>query len=245
MINDLHNNLLKLERIAHLKDNLSVIEQIKLVKSISIKQQGLTKLLDLLIHRLNKNQTEPSYIDGIIFKCLYNCGIHSLKDKLKMYLDEGIVTLKSNYNIDYKPLYTALVSNNLKQADTLTQKYLTQLAKIETDTQREWLYFTDIFHLPCQDLQTIDELWTIYSAGRFGFSTQRKIWLYNNKDWEKFWHTIGWKIEKKNVRYPQGFTWDDTAPIGHLPLFNQIRGVQVLATLFRHPVWDIDKPVSN
>ncbi len=241
MINDIHKNILQLQEIAHLKDSLSVTEQMRLVKNMSQQTQGLTKLFDLLIDRQTQKQSKLSYIDGIIFKCLYNCNIHSLKNKLNTLLEEGIVKLTSHYNIDYKPLYIALVSDDLQKADMLTQNYLTKLARIQTGTQRQWLYFTDVLDLPSQDLQTIDQLWTIYSAGQFGFSTQRRIWLYNNKNWEKFWHIIGWKVEKKNVRYPKGFTWDNTAPTGHLPLFNQIRGVQVLATLFEHPAWEIDK----
>ena len=240
MINSIQQNIIKLEEIAHLKDSLSVTRQLKLVRIISQNTQGLMKLLELLLHRHEKKEKKLSYIDGIIFKSLYNCKIASLKITLNEHLKEGIVTLESNYDIDYKPLYLALVSNNFRQADELTQSYLNRLAKFETSHKRQWLYFTDIFSLPIQDLQTIDKLWTIYSAGQFGFSIQREIWLYNNRDWEKFWHMIGWKINKRNARYPQEFTWNETAPVGHLPLFNQIRGVQVLATLFKHPAWDIE-----
>jgi hypothetical protein len=69
--------------------------------------------------------------------------------------------------------------------------------------------------------------------------------LYNNKNWDKFWHAIGWKINKRNIRYPQEFIWNNNAPKGHLPLFNQIRGVQVLASLFVHPAWEIQKNIVN
>ena len=245
MTNEINKNLSKLEEIAHLEDHVSISKQIKLVNSISQTTDGLVRLLDLLIERKKEKQAKLAYLDGIIFKCLYNCSVNRLKNKLETDVGEGIVTLKSNYNMDYKPLFVALVSNDLQKADILTQRYLTQLAKLKTGTQRQWLYFTDVSRLPIQDLQTIDKLWTMYSAGQFGFSTQRRIWLYSNKNWEKFWHVIGWKVKKKSVRYPQGFTWNNTAPIGHLPLFNQIRGVQVLATLFQHPAWDIEQPMSK
>lgn len=238
MINNINKKILELEEIAHLKDSLSVKQQTNLVKTISQNSQGLILLFELLINRQIHKQKDISYIDGIIFKCLYNCKIEDLRIKLYQELQEGIVKLKSIHNIDYQPLYIALVSNNFRKANELTQLYLKQLAKLNKDNQRQWLYFTDIFNLPTQDLQTIDQLWTIYSTGKFGLSIQRRIWLYNNKDWEKFWHTIGWKVNKKNLRYPNEFIWDNTAPTGHLPLFNQIRGVQVLATLFMHPAWE-------
>ncbi|PLZ94121.1 hypothetical protein CI594_16205, partial [Fischerella thermalis CCMEE 5196] len=39
------------------------------------------------------------------------------------------------------------------------------------------------------------------------------------------------------TRYPQEFTWDLSAPKGHLPLSNQLRGVRVIASIFAHPAW--------
>lgn len=240
MINDTDQQILKLKSIANMQDSYSREQQIELVKTISQSSQGLISLLNLLISRQIKQETTISYLDSIIFKCLYNCDIKPLKKKLHEYLKEGIVELESNYNIDYRPLYISLASNDFKKANELTQAHLNQLAQIKTDDKRQWLYFTDISNLPIKDLQTIDKLWTMYSIGKFGFSIQRQIWLHNNKDWEKFWHMIGWKVNRKNLRYPSEFIWNHRAPTGHLPLFNQIRGVQVLATLFIHPAWRKD-----
>lgn len=239
MINDINKDILILKEIAHLEDASSIAQQIKLVKKVSQDLKGLIHLFELLINRQISEKRTLSYIDGIIFKCLYNSNIQQLQTKLSQSLHEGIVKLESDHNIDYKPLYRSLASNNFKKANELTQRYLNQLAGLNKNNKRKWLYFTDIFNLPIKDLKTIDSLWKIYSVGQFGFSIQRKIWLYNNKDWEKFWHAIGWKVNKKSLRYPNEFTWDNTAPTGHLPLFNQIRGVQVLATLFIHPAWEI------
>ena len=240
MINDTNTNILRLQKIAHLQDSSSITQQTKLVKIMSQNSQELMSLLELLIKRQINEQQQISYLDSIIFKCIHNCQIESLKIKLHQQLKEGIIKLESDYQIDYRPLYTSLISNNFKKANELTQIYLNQLALQKTKHKRQWLYFTDVLNFPTKDLQTIDKLWTTYSIGKFGFSIQRKIWLHNNKDWEKLWHTIGWKVNKKNLRYPHEFTWDHTAPTGHLPLLNQIRGVQVLATLFVHPAWEID-----
>lgn len=240
MINDIEQSILKLKKIAHLEDSFSTVEQSKLITTISQNSQGLISLFELLISRHLYEKRELSYLDSIIFKSIYNCKIDNLKIQLNEQLKEGIVKLESKQNLDYKPLYISLVSNDLKRANELTQIYLNKLAQINPNNARQWLYFTDVLSLPIQDLQTIDQLWKIYSIGKFGFSTQRKIWLYHNKDWEKFWHIIGWKINKRNVRYPDEFTWNYTAPRGHLPLFNQIRGVQVLSTLFSHPAWEIN-----
>nr|YP_010952330.1 conserved hypothetical plastid protein [Gloiopeltis furcata]WMP13999.1 conserved hypothetical plastid protein [Gloiopeltis furcata] len=140
--------------------------------------------------------------------------------------------------MDYKPLQKLLISKHYRQADRLTQIYLCQLAGLDEDSKRNWLYFTDIQSLPSEDLATIDMLWRLYSRNKFGFSRQRKIWLSNNCNWEKLWSRIGWKNEGVACRYPDEFMWSIDAPQGHLPLFNQLRGVQVLSALFDHTVWN-------
>ena len=77
----------------------------------------------------------------------------------------------------------------------------------------------------------------MYSRGKFGFSIQRKIWLTHQCKWNLFWQTIGWTKQDIPCRYPTEFIWTIDAPKGHLPLFNQLRGVQVLSALFNHIVW--------
>lgn len=244
-MNNTQKNLLELNNIADLTDLSSIEKQTYLIKNISQNSNGLTILLELLIQRQKKLPLKISYTDSLILKHIYNCKTETLQRKLNQYLEKGIVKLESEHDIDYTPLYKSLISNNFKDANKLTQKYLNKLAQLNQENKRQWLYFTDIFDIPTTDIITIDQLWTIYSLGKFGFSVQRKIWLYNNKDWEKFWHAIGWKINKKNLRYPQEFIWNNNAPTGHLPLFNQIRGVQVLASLFVHPAWETQKNIVS
>ena len=240
MTNEIRNYLFQLNQITDLEDSSSIKQQTKLVQLIIAEPLGAQTLLDLLIERRLNKKGKLCYSDGIIFKSLYNYPQQILKEKVNYYFQHGIVSLTSNNNINYQPLYKSLISNNFKTANQLTHIHLNELAGLNKNHQRQWLYFTDILNLPVQDLKIIDTLWKIYSEGQFGFSIQRQIWLYNNKNWEKFWHKIGWKINKKNVRYPQEFIWDNTAPTGHLPLFNQLRGVQVLATLFMHPAWSTE-----
>ena len=196
-------NLLELNKIADLTDLSSIQQQTHLINKISQSSNGLMILLELLIQRHKELPSKISYTDSIILKNIYNCKIEKLRQKLNQYLDKGIVKLESEHSIDYTPLYKSLISNDFKNADKLTQEYLNKLAQLNQKNKRQWLYFTDIFDIPTTDIRTIDKLWTIYSLGKFGFSVQRKIWLYNNKDWEKFWHVIGWKINKRNLRYPQ------------------------------------------
>lgn len=146
------------------------------------------------------------------------------------------LALRSDANIDYAPLQTLLAAQSFQAADALTLQKLCELAG-PTAVQRKWLYFTEVEKFPQTDLQTIDALWRTYSEGKFGFSVQRQIWLGTGKNWDRFWPKIGWKQGNQWPRYPQGFTWDLSAPAGHLPLTNQLRGVRVMAALLTHPAW--------
>jgi len=235
----INKNMKKLEEIIDLKDSYSKKKQNKLIKEISRDKSGLKHLFELLIYRQSKKNKNISDLDGTIFKYLYNSKVIQLENELNNCFEEGIVSLESDQNINYMPLYKSLISNNFKTANQLTQIYLQQLAGLDKNNKRKWLYFTDILNLPIKDLRTIDLLWRIYSENQFGFSIQKQIWIYNDKNWEKFWHTIGWKINQKNMRYPDEFIWNKNAPTGHLPLSNQLRGVQVLTALFMHPALKI------
>ncbi|WP_421655712.1 GUN4 domain-containing protein [Leptothermofonsia sp. ETS-13] len=145
-------------------------------------------------------------------------------------------SLISDAGIDYTPLQTLLAEQNFQAADQVTLQKLCELAG-PAAIQRKWLYFTEVEQFPVSDLQIINDLWLHYSEGKFGYSVQREIWLGVGKNWDKFWSKIGWKTGNNWTRYPQEFTWNLTAPKGHLPSSNQLRGVRVIASLLAHPVW--------
>ena len=46
---------------------------------------------------------------------------------------------------------------------------------------------------------------------------------------------MGWKLNGTWTRYPGSFTWSLSAPEGHLPLVNQLRGVRLMDALLSHP----------
>nr|AYR06361.1 hypothetical protein [Renouxia sp.] len=239
MNNQLKEHLLLLKKISTLQDTSSIRKQTELINKIrDYEEPGLLALLNLLIERRIDSNIFPCYMDGIVFKYLYLSNYIEIKKQTQYYFNEGIVKLKSSADIDYMPLQHSLIHENFQHADRLTHLYLCELAGLNKTTDRKWLYFTDILGLPSEDLRTIDMLWKIHSKGKFGFSIQRHIWLSNNQNWDKLWHKIGWKTNNTSLRYPNEFIWDTTAPIGHLPLFNQLRGVQVLYSLFEHPAWE-------
>jgi hypothetical protein len=173
---------------------------------------------------------------GMVYQALYAAKTPKTEDFLTNNFPTGLVPLLSDRVIDYKDLQHLLAEQDFQAADRLTIQKLCQLAGAEA-TQRKWLYFTEIDNIPIRDLQTINSLWCLHSQGKFGFSIQRELWLGVGKNWENLWHKIGWKQGNNWTRYPQEFTWDLSAPQGHLPLSNQLRGVRVIAALFSHPAW--------
>ena len=194
---------------------------------------GLDVLMEFLRER---QQAPPSVVAGIAYQALYQANSKAADNFLATHFPTGIVPFSSERGIDYSPLQALLAQQNFREADELTLRLLCELAGAKA-VQRKWLYFTEVENFPIADLQTINLLWVVHSEGKFGFSVQRELWLSVGKNWEKLWPKIGWKAGNNWTRYPNEFTWDLTAPRGHLPLSNQLRGVRVIASMLSHPAW--------
>nr|YP_009397143.1 hypothetical protein [Thuretia quercifolia]ARW66329.1 hypothetical protein [Thuretia quercifolia] len=232
------NNKEKVNKILKKNKNHITHEIINYIDSMTNNnEQGQKELLNFLKEKLIIDKKNASLLDGLIFTKLKKQKTKKINIELNQLFPNGIVQFANSLKIDYQPLQTLLLNQNFQDADKLTQQYLCQLTQLEQEKQRKWLYFTDIQLIPSEDLLTLDLLWQIYSYGKFGFSIQRKIWLTNNYNWDIFLNKIGWVQNEINKRYPQEFTWTIEAPKGHLPLFNQLRGIQVLSYLFKHIAW--------
>ncbi|NDJ20897.1 hypothetical protein GS682_04400 [Nostoc sp. B(2019)] len=194
---------------------------------------GLDVLMEFLLQRRDHPVT---WVDGKAYQVLYNSDAPKAKEFMQTNFPEGIVPLKSECGINYNPLQQLLVLQDFQAADRETIQKMCELAG-PTAVQRKWLYFTEVENAPAVDLQTINNLWLVHSEGKFGFSVQREIWLSLGKNWDNFWSKIGWKSGNSWTRYPHEFTWDLSAPKGHLPLSNQLRGVRVMSSLLSHPAW--------
>jgi hypothetical protein len=211
------------------KNQLQIVPQIEGTGSAGI---------DFFIHWLQQTwDRQPSVVAGTIYQALYQSEIPSGREYLQQQLPTGIVPLKSDRGVDYTKLQYLLAEGEFEAADKLTSEKLCELAG-DAAASRKWLYFTDAEQLPSTDLQTIDLLWLVHSQGKFGFSIQRQIWLATGKNWDKLWPKIGWKKGRDWTRYPGSFTWNLTAPAGHLPLSNQLRGVRTISSLLSHPAWE-------
>jgi hypothetical protein len=207
-------------------------KQLPLIQEIaSFGEPGLHLLMQFLLE-----QRSPTLAVGKAYQALFQADVPQVKDFLQQHFANGVVPLESERSIDYAPLQQLLAKQEFEAADRLTLQKLCELAG-DAAVQRKWLYFTEVDNFPGTDLQTIDLLWQLHSEGRFGFSVQRDIWLGLGRNWDKFWVKINWKNGNNWTRYPQEFVWDMSAPKGHLPLSNQLRGVRVIASLFNHPIW--------
>ncbi|HHP7229228.1 MAG TPA: GUN4 N-terminal ARM-like repeat domain-containing protein [Xenococcaceae cyanobacterium] len=208
--------------------------QLKLIPQLGeIGDSGWETLMDWLY---SLREASPNLAIGKAYQVIYQANTPQTQQFLATYFPQGIVPLKSERNIDYQPLQSLLAQQDFQSADALTLQKMCELAGA-TAVSRKWLYFTEIDSFPTTDLQTIDQLWRVHSEGKFGFSVQRQIWLSLGRDYTKLWEKIAWKNGNTWTRYPHEFTWNLTAPRGHLPLSNQLRGVRVIDAIFSHPAW--------
>ena len=72
------------------------------------------------------------------------------------------------------------------------------------------------------------------------------MWRQRKGDFESFCRKIGWTtvsndVERKRRWFGESeFIYDETAPRGHLPLTNAIRGTTLIKALLNHPVWETE-----
>jgi hypothetical protein len=225
-------------------NDLDSLRQKLIAGSEKVQQQIIPQLadlgndgLDVLKEFLLKRRDTPAtWIDGKIYQVIYNTDAPANQEFLQLNFPEGIVPLKSDRGISYNSLQNLLVDQDFQAADLLTIQKMCEVAGSQA-VNRKWLYFTEVESFPIQDLRTINQLWVVHSEGKFGFSVQREIWLGLNKNWTNLWPKIGWKDGNNWTRYPHEFTWNLSAPRGHLPLSNQLRGVRVMSSLLSHPAW--------
>lgn len=126
---------------------------------------------------------------------------------------------------DLSYLQLLMASGRWKDADLETKAIL---LKIMNREEAGWLSEEDVRNLPVATLAAIDRLWVKYSNGRFGFSTQSKIWRELNcktdswlfaqsKSECKFGAQIGWYVNNIWLLQWDTFKYGFRAPAGSLP----------------------------
>jgi hypothetical protein len=230
-LSDTASDLARLKEQLHQGAEKTQLEAIAQLGALG--EAGWPMLQDFL--QANYSET-PQLAMAQAYQTLRRAEQETVQAFLKAQFPLGIFPLKSTRNLDYRSLQVALAQQEFELADNLTREKLCELAGTGA-IQRKWLYFTEVESFPSLDLHTINALWWLHSGGKFGFSVQRKLWLAVGKDFTKLWPKINWKNGNSWTKYPTGFTWELSAPPGHLPLLNQLRGVRVAASLYSHPVW--------
>ncbi|MEG4503474.1 GUN4 domain-containing protein [Microcoleus sp. F6_C2] len=89
------------------------------------------------------------------------------------------IPLESDAEINYQSLQLSLSAKDWKSADSQTMSTLLKIANQKRparSSQQTWLDPKDIIELPCKDLKTINQLWSVASNNRWGFMTQSIIW---------------------------------------------------------------------
>ncbi len=198
-------------------------------------EAAIAPLIDFLLRRRNASIT-PNYLDGKAYQLLLGSSSPQAIEAIATHFPKGVVTCDPAVSLDLELLQNLLARQDYQAADKLTSQKMC-VAAGNGASERGWLYFTDVDQIAPVDLAAIDQLWLVYSENKFGFSMQRKLWLGLNKNWDKLWQKIGWKSDGKFTRYPDGFSWDISAPKGHLPLSNQIRGNKTIKAIFSHRLW--------
>ncbi len=226
-------------KLTTLKDKLfsgKEANQLPAIAELATLGEDGLQIFDEFIQARKAANTEVTWIDGKIHQTLLQSDLPIAIAIAQTHYPDGVVTLKSEKAINYQQIQILLAKQDFEEADRVTSKKLCEVAGAGA-LARGWLYFTEIKSIPISDLQTINQLWLVYSEGKFGFSVQRKIWLSLGKGWEKFWLKIGWKKDGSFTRYPNEFMWSLDAPRGHLPLSNQLRGNKTMQAIFSHPAW--------
>lgn len=216
----------------------SVKEQLSAISALLGQgDSGALALVNFLRSHAPQSLDHPLAVAlGATYQALLKHDSAVVQSFLSTELSQGPFLLRPNGPVDYRELQQRLAYGDYETADRLTLQKLCELAGPDA-LARKWLYFTEVDRIPAADLRTIDRLWRVYSQDRFGFSRQREIWLGSNQSWDRLWDKLGWKTGNVWTRYPGEFVWSVAAPVGHLPLSNQLRGVRTIASLFAHPAW--------
>lgn len=117
-------------------------------------------------------------------------------------------------NIDYNQLQQHLAAEDWQRADIETRAILYRVW--ERDRSNDLYYGSDGFfaNIPCDDLQTIDRLWSAASQGRLGFQAQQRIWesiaaqtTDPRERVDRFGQAVGWQRDTP---------WGEDNPFGFI-----------------------------
>ena len=160
---------------------------------------------------------------GVVSKDLSgdSCELHEPVEVLLNVQPETLIDdLSSKRGVEYPRLQELLATGQWAEADRETAAVILKAVGREQEGR---IRVEDLEKFPCEDLGTIDQLWSRYSNGRFGFSVQRRIYEnlggtqnYDEEIWKSFSDRIGWRVNGGWVAH-NNLTFALNAPEGHLP----------------------------
>ncbi|CAK9011035.1 Tetrapyrrole-binding protein [Durusdinium trenchii] len=140
-------------------------------------------------------------------------------------------------------LEQCLAEHRFEEADQITRDLLLIFGGPEP-LQRGYLKPEEVAQISEEELRRVDELWSLHSAGRFGYAAQRRRLEEAGHDFSEFMQRVGWLRseqghEEQLLRFwpRRDFEYSLEAPEGHLPLTNLIRGRDLLVSLLQHPAF--------
>jgi len=149
----------------------------------------------------------------------------------KSSIDLSSVPLTSTKGVDYTALRYALQEHNWKQANEDTTEALLKAFGPNSDNTGH-VDPQEAANPPCQDIKTVDQLWSKASDGYLGFTAQRQILKqaevyhqgYNKMQWQRpggEW-LIQYSYDGHRERFKPGYEPNYGNPDkGHLPTFER------------------------
>ncbi|MGM3305483.1 protein kinase domain-containing protein [Anabaena sp. WFMT] len=171
--------------------------------------------LSIILDKLLQNALSQRYQSATEVLAAINAEVKPIKQQL-------LNTLNSAVGVDYKRLEKLLKYKKWQQADQETWVVMCQAL---SKPAGKYLFNTDLENLPSEDLQIIDQLWTKYSQGRFGFSVQVQIYESCGQDYGQFCATVGWDITKSSS-FTQNLFFTSSVPKGNLPSHAWVGGTK-------------------
>ena len=150
--------------------------------------------------------------------------------------------LSSGLGVDYSKLRDLLKEGKWREAEDETRAKLIEAAGTAAQ-KRNWVYWSEVKMIPVEDMLTLDALWSVASKGRFGYKVQRQMWIQNRRQWNRFFRAIDWVTGENDVyrKWPTEFKYDISAPKGHLPLTNALRGTRLFEAIMEHEAFTAPK----
>lgn len=113
----------------------------------------------------------------------------------------------------YQKLRSFLAAKKWQQADAATWDIIRHLLNKPING---YVFSGELNHLPCADLERLDQLWVRYSWRRFGFSVQARIYQAVGEDYWVFCDRVGWQ-HTNSADHSDHWRFESSAPAGHLP----------------------------